>query len=173
MLGAIPVALATDRLHAVSTDGRPDQRYSPAVLNRQTHLPGFVSRPRMVFSIDLSHPALRNVGVSRRGRNVGVAQDGLHRPEIGAVLNHVRGAGMAEHMRTHVTADSLRPSSYHLPQPLPGKLSPPATDEEPRRIFGEQRAHGQPRTQSSRSPKAEGCNAFFIAFAAYQNVSID
>src|SRR5438876_7530753 len=88
---AIPLALATDRLHAVSTDGRPDQRCSPAVLNRQTHLPRFVSRPRMMLLIDLSHPTRGNVGVNLRGGNIGVAQDGLHGPEIGAVLNHVRG----------------------------------------------------------------------------------
>src|SRR5207244_3699589 len=143
------------------------------VLNRQTHLPRFVSRPRMMLLIDLSHPARRNVGVNLRGGDIGVAQDGLHRSEIGAVLNHVRGATMPKHVRTHVTADSLRPSSYHLPQPLPGKLSPPATDEEPRRIFGEQRAHGQPRAQSLRSRDPEWCDAFFIAFAAYEDISID
>src|SRR5437870_4840125 len=164
---AIPLALATDRLHAVSTDDRASLRCSPAVLNRQTHLPGFVSRPRMVFSVDLSHPARRNVGIDLRSSDICVAQDGLHGSEIGAVLNHVRSAGMAEHVRTHRTADSLRPPSYHLPQPLPGKLSPPATDEEPRRIFGEQRAHGQPRAQSLRSRETEWGNPFLVAFSAY------
>src|SRR5437868_153962 len=114
MLGAIPFALATDRLRAVSTDGRTDQRSSPAVLNRQTHLPTLsLARTRMVLSINLPHPALGNVGIDLRIGNIGVAQDGLHGPEVGAVLNHVRSAGMAEHMRTHRTPNSLRPPSDH------------------------------------------------------------
>lgn len=33
--------------------------------------------------------------IDLRGRNIGVAQNGLHGPEIGAVLDHVCGAGMA------------------------------------------------------------------------------
>ena len=46
-----------------------------------------------------SQPLLDDMGVDLRGRDVGVAEELLHRAQIGAVLQKMAGKGVAEHVR--------------------------------------------------------------------------
>ena len=45
-----------------------------------------------------------NVRINLRGRNVGVAEDGLYCSEIGPILDHMRRAGVTQHVRTGVAS---------------------------------------------------------------------
>ena len=40
--------------------------------------------------------------VDLRCRNIGMAEQGLHHAEIGAILQEVAGKGMAQHVRAHL-----------------------------------------------------------------------
>jgi hypothetical protein len=53
----------------------------------------------------------------------------LHRAEIGAILHHVRGAGMAQHVRRSSASRISRGSPHHLPDTLARQLSASARDE--------------------------------------------
>src|ERR1700723_3249101 len=55
-------------------------------------------RPRVMLLINRSQPVERQMRVDLSRRNNGMAQDGLHRTQIGAILHHVRGAGMPQHV---------------------------------------------------------------------------
>ena len=44
-------------------------------------------------------PLLQHMGVDLRRRNVGVAEQGLHDAEVGAIVQEVAGEGVAEHVR--------------------------------------------------------------------------
>ncbi len=64
-------------------------------------------------------PIERQVCVDLRGRDIGVAEDGLNSSEVGAVFDHVRGATVSQHVRTGVPARALRRPLHDLPHPLP------------------------------------------------------
>ena len=44
-------------------------------------------------------PLARDVGVNRGGRNIGMAQQQLHGPQVSAVVEQVRGKRMAKCVR--------------------------------------------------------------------------
>lgn len=61
------------------------------------------------------HPlqiADRDLGVACRGTEIGMAQDGLKVPDVGAVVQHVRGHGMAQQM---ASAALGQPGPCHSP----------------------------------------------------------
>ncbi len=43
-------------------------------------------------------PILKDMRVDLRGRNVGMAEQGLHHAEVGAVLQEMAGKGVAQHV---------------------------------------------------------------------------
>ena len=49
----------------------------------------------MVLLIHSLQAVQRQVCVDLSGRDIGVAEDGLHGAQVGSVFYHVRGAGMA------------------------------------------------------------------------------
>ena len=51
---------------------------------------------RMMLAMHCFQAAEREVGVDLRGGDVGVAEQGLHAAQVGAVLHHVRGATVAQ-----------------------------------------------------------------------------
>jgi len=72
----------------------------------------------MVLLVNALQPIQCHVGVNLRGRDVGVAKQSLDSSQIGAILDHVRGAAMAQHMRTGVTPSLLGCNPNHLPHSL-------------------------------------------------------
>ena len=78
-------------------------------------------RPRMMLRIDALKPVKRYMRINLCGRNVGVAEDRLHGAQIGAVLHHVRRAGVAQHVRTGVPARSEPRLAHQLPDALPAQ----------------------------------------------------
>ena len=61
--------------------------------------------------------------INLRGRNVGVAEDGLHGPEIGAIFHHVRCAGVPKHVRAGVASRNETGLRDQLPQALTGQAT--------------------------------------------------
>src|SRR5205814_839401 len=64
----------------------------------------FALRPRMVFTILSLEMIEGHVGVNLGRGNVSMSQDGLHRPQVRALLHHVSSAAMAQHVRRGVTS---------------------------------------------------------------------
>ena len=62
----------------------------------------------MVRRVQLLQPLARDVGVDRRRRDVGVAEQHLHRAQVGAVVEQVRGEGMAQRVRRQRRGDAGR-----------------------------------------------------------------
>ncbi len=58
----------------------------------------------MMFRIHTFQPVERYVRINLRRRNVGVAEDGLHGSQIGAILDHVGRAGVTQHVRAGVAS---------------------------------------------------------------------
>ena len=48
----------------------------------------------MMHAVQLFEPFAGNVGVHLRGRDVGMAEQQLHHPQIRAVIEQVRGEGV-------------------------------------------------------------------------------
>jgi 3-methyladenine DNA glycosylase/8-oxoguanine DNA glycosylase len=63
----------------------------------------------------------RNVRVNLRGGNIRVTEYGLHRPQVGAVFNHVRRATVAQHVRTGMATKAIRSIAHKLPDALSGQ----------------------------------------------------
>ena len=57
------------------------------------------SGPRMKLPVNLFQPFARDMSIDLRGGNVGMSEHQLHRAEVGAVCEQVRGKGMPEHVR--------------------------------------------------------------------------
>jgi hypothetical protein len=57
-------------------------------------------------------PLARHVGVDRGGGDVGVAQQHLHRAQVGAVVQQVRGEGMAQGVRRQRRGDAGRRACF-------------------------------------------------------------
>ena len=72
--------------------------------------------------------------INLRGRNVGMAEDGLHGAQVGAVLHHVGRAGVAQHMRTGVASRGQARFPDQLPDTLAGQAPASWTHEQERRI---------------------------------------
>ena len=51
-----------------------------------------------------------------------MTKDRLHRAQIGAILHHMRGAGMAQHVRRSSASRISRGSPHHLPDTLARQL---------------------------------------------------
>src|SRR5437016_14660026 len=77
----------------------------------------------MVLLINVLQAIKRNVRVNLRSRNISVAQDGLDGSEICAVLHHVCGATVAQHMRAGVATCAQRSGANNLPDALPRQLA--------------------------------------------------
>src|SRR2546423_4465655 len=69
--------------------------------------------PGMKLVIDLLQPRSRNVGVDLRRGDVRVAEHHLDGPQIGAVLQQMRGERMPQHVRRNVCADAGLPRVLH------------------------------------------------------------
>ena len=63
----------------------------------------FDATPRVALGVDLAKPFVADVGVNRRGVQAGVSQQFLDNPEIGTVVEHVRGAGVPQRLNTLLT----------------------------------------------------------------------
>ena len=129
---------------------------------------------RMMLLVHPIQPIERQVRVNLRGRNIGVAEDGLHRAQVGAVLHHVGGATVAQHVRAGMTRRLRRRVVHHLPHPLPRDRPCPARDEqERRRLLRRQHRtrmlqillHNLLRSMTQRN------DALLVAFAAHQHVA--
>src|SRR5918994_3188035 len=75
-----------------------------AALGRETclHIASARLVGKRVMVVDQPHqPFLKHMGVDLRRRNVGVAEQLLHRAEIRAVLQEMAGKGVADHMRRY------------------------------------------------------------------------
>ena len=82
------------RVSPASAEGQSimtDARYAGRI--------GDGSGPRMELVVHLAQPLARDVGVDLGGRDVGVAQHGLQRPQVRAPLEQMGGEGVAEHVR--------------------------------------------------------------------------
>ena len=53
----------------------------------------------MVARVQLRQALARNMGVDGGGRNIGMAQEQLDRPQIGAMIEQVRRKCMAQRVR--------------------------------------------------------------------------
>ena len=74
---------------------------------------------RLQFTRDGWHWAIEcDMRIHLGRRNIGVAEDGLDCPEVGAVFYHVRCATVAEHVRTGFAAGPWRCGANDLPYPL-------------------------------------------------------
>ena len=65
----------------------------------------------------------RQVRVDLRGRNISVAKDGLYCAQVRAILDHVCGATVAQHVRTRIAPHSRGCSSNHLPDALTSQFA--------------------------------------------------
>ena len=77
----------------------------------------------MMLRIHALQAIERHVGINLRGRNVGVAEDGLHRAQVGSILHHVRRAGVPQHVRTGVASRNETGLRDQLPQALTGQAT--------------------------------------------------
>jgi len=53
----------------------------------------------MVLGMDRFQSVIGHVGIDLRGRDIGMAQQHLHRAQVGAVVDQVRCEGMAQRVR--------------------------------------------------------------------------
>src|SRR4029453_934014 len=83
-----------------------------------------------------AQPLLDDVGIDLRRRDVGVAEELLHRAQIGATLQEVAGKGVAENVRRDARGFDPRGESERLqllPKALAGEMAPSARRKEPDR----------------------------------------
>jgi hypothetical protein len=62
--------------------------------------------------MQLLQPLARHVGVDGGRRDVGVAQQHLHRAQVGAVVQQVRGEGVAQRVRRQRHMDAGRGACF-------------------------------------------------------------
>ena len=60
------------------------------------------SRQRMQVAHQALEALLQHVGVDLRGRDVGVPEQRLHHPQVGAVVQQMARKGVAQHVRAHL-----------------------------------------------------------------------
>src|SRR5208283_3820768 len=133
-------------------------------------------RPGMMFRIHALQPIQRHVGINLCSRNVGVPEDGLHRPEIGPILHHMRSAGVPQHVRTGVSSGSETRLPHQLPESLPSQAASRAQEKE-RRAFLLLRSSNcfppvfQVALERLLGRTSERHHALLVALAAHQYVS--
>ena len=111
--------------------------------------------------------------VHLRGRNVRVPQDRLHGAQVGAVLHHVRRAGVAQHVRTGVSALRRRRTD-HLPHSLTRQPAPTAPEKEQRRVVLPCKCAACMSDVLGQRPLrrfAQRHDALLVSFSAHQDVS--
>src|SRR5215472_1053096 len=86
----------------------------------------------MELAIDALDTVQRYVRIDLAGGNIGMAEDCLDSSQVGAVLHHVRGAAVAEHVWAGVTRRSGS-RAYHLPDALPRQAAAAPPHEQHRR----------------------------------------
>src|SRR5579862_6384948 len=79
------------------------------------------STARMKLAVDASQIFAVDVCVNLRGRDVRVPEHVLHRTQVGAALEQVRGEGVAECVWRDAAADPRR--GHVFPQDFPGAHS--------------------------------------------------
>ena len=77
----------------------------------------------MMLRIHALEPVKRYVRINLRGRNVSMSEDGLHCAQVSSILDHMRRAGVAEHVRTDVPSCRERRSETRFPDQLPDALT--------------------------------------------------
>src|ERR1700730_6101113 len=99
---------------AVKADSNPFQAASQSAS-------GPPSRPRVEAVVEGLQALLVDVGVDLGGRGVGVAEHGLHRSQVGAVLEQMGGEAVAESVRRERAQAGLEAvAAQQLPETLPG-----------------------------------------------------
>src|SRR5271168_4251942 len=88
-------------------------------------------RARMKRAMDLAQVALGQVRVDLRGRDIAVAEHLLHRAQIGAALEQMRGEAVAQRMRAYPCEPRIGggPSLERLEKSLPGHRAAKTRDE--------------------------------------------
>ena len=79
-------------------------------------------RSGMMLRIHALQPIQRYVRINLRRRDIRMAENGLHRAEIGSVLDHVRRARVPKHVRTGA-ASGRQHSDSSFPNQLPDALT--------------------------------------------------
>src|ERR1043166_9671192 len=123
------------RFIGCSHSGDPEARrfveLSPRL--RVSVVPSSFLRSRMMLCIYILQPVESDVRVDLRGRDVGVSENGLDGAEIGAPLDHVGGATMAQHVRAGAASGAGSGAMRDLPDPLARNPLGATRDEQQRR----------------------------------------
>src|SRR4029078_8894471 len=73
----------------------------------------------MELAVHLAQTLARDLGVDLRGRDVGMAEHGLHRAQVGAAFEEMRGEGMPQAMRADLgKTENEGPPAEQLPKSL-------------------------------------------------------
>ena len=83
----------------------------------------------MMLRVHSLQPVERNVRINLRSRNIGVTENGLYRAQVGPVLHHMGGAGVAKHVRTGVASRGETGIAYQLPNSLTGQTTAPKANK--------------------------------------------
>ncbi len=83
--------------------GSREYQYTPTIprfcaKDKLSRPGGGASAARMVFGMQLLEALAGNVGIDLGGGNVAVAEQHLHDTQVGAVVEQVRGEGMAQYV---------------------------------------------------------------------------
>src|SRR6266849_5777230 len=91
----------------------------------------------MMSLVNLLQPLLDNVRVDLRCRNVGVAEHQLHRSQIRAALQQMRGKTMPQHVRSQRHAQPRPPSigRKNFPDADAAQLAAPPVNEQRRAAY--------------------------------------
>ena len=89
----------------------------------------------MVLRIDALQAVEGDVGVDLCRRNVGMSEDGLDGAQIGAILDHVGRARVAQHVRTSVASGGKTGFADQLPEALTGQAAASRAQKQKRRLL--------------------------------------
>src|ERR1039457_4310867 len=92
--------------------------HSPPRTRRHTEENLSCLGPGMVLLIHVLQPVECQVRVDLGGRDIRMTEYGLHRAQVRAVLDHMRGATMAQHVWAGFTSHAHRSGADHLPDAL-------------------------------------------------------
>jgi len=84
----------------------------------------------MMLLIHSSQAIKRKVRIHLRGRDVSVAKDRLHGTQVGAILDHMRGSRVPQHVRGSVTSSRGGGLANHLPDALPRQFFASAANKQ-------------------------------------------
>ena len=130
--------------------------------------------PRMMIFVHPIQPIQREVRINLRRRNVGMAENRLHRAQISTVLHHVRRTTVAQHVRAGMARRLRRRIINHLPHALSrDRTRSTRYKQKRRRLF--RRQHRARILQIllhhllRRLPQRD--NALLVALASHQHVT--